>query len=99
MNPLSLTYHNITFNGQTIIICPNNTAGAASIPKTNLAPQAFSGIGTEYALILLKNGLDFEATPSYLLRMKVESNNGFVGRLLVQVRRDLLCFLPRVFSL
>lgn len=92
VRPIARVYDNITLDGEEIIVCPNSVNTTAVIPKTRSSPEEFGSINTEYALIVLKKGLDYEATSSYLLHIKVRDANGRTGDMIVEVSPFILKF-------
>jgi hypothetical protein len=91
-SPEPTIYQNFTLNGEFIIVCPNNTNSSASgnIERSISASKSFEGITTEYALLVLKQPLDYESTPTYNLHLKVEDHGGRVGYVDVLVSDDFL---------
>lgn len=92
VKPVPRVYENITLNGEVIIVCPNAVNSTAVIPKTRNSPEMFDNINTDYALILLKQGLDYEATSSYLLHIKVEDSKGRIGSMIIEVMLSFSMF-------
>lgn len=94
VEPVPIVLKNITLNGEVIILCPNITdASSVTIPTLNDKPQIFDKLSTDYALIIVKRGLDYEATSSYVLNLTVEDAKGRIGKLTVKV-----CLLFLEFS-
>uniref|UniRef100_A0A7M5WYM7 Uncharacterized protein n=1 Tax=Clytia hemisphaerica TaxID=252671 RepID=A0A7M5WYM7_9CNID len=85
--PEATIYKNFTLNGEVIIVCPNNTNASANnnFEHTITSPQAFPNIDTKYALLLLKQPLDYETTSRYQLNLKVEDHGGRLGYITILI--------------
>ena len=93
--PEATIYKNFTLNGEVIIVCPNNTNASSNtnFEQTITSPQAFAGIDTKYALLLLKQPLDYETTSRYQLNLKIEDLGGRIGHITILVSSVLFIVL------
>ena len=89
--PEPTVYHNVTLNGEVIIICPNNTnTSTQAIEKNVQSAQTFGNINTDVALVIINKPLDYEATSRYLLQLKVQDAGGRQGYVTILVGSVLL---------
>ncbi|KAK2566269.1 Thrombospondin-4 [Acropora cervicornis] len=76
-----------TLDGETILLCPNATAGPVT-PIATISPgiQSFPSINTSTAALTLKALLDYEATRHYLLYLRITDNTkALTGNITVKV--------------
>ncbi|KAK2566263.1 Cartilage oligomeric matrix protein [Acropora cervicornis] len=76
-----------TLDGETILLCPNATAGPVT-PIATISPgiQSFPSISTSTAALTLKALLDYEATKHYMLYLRITDNTkAWTGNITVKV--------------